>query len=244
MLSVNVITPLGVIVSRIAIALLLSAAFMGVAPAADLMVEPAAVTEVAADYDWTGFYAGVQAGYFAGSASWQNIAPDTRHSEGSPEAGAFGVYGGYGVDLGLIVLGIGGQYNVTDASDTQPFVTPFVGETATFDVTGYGSLDASLGIDLGQFKPYAVIGGAAANLDIYYDGAPDEDYATETLWGWSAGIGADVALTDNLVARVEYRHADYGTKEVESEVTVPDDSDSHEIALTSDTLTVGLALKF
>jgi outer membrane immunogenic protein len=230
--------------TRIAIALLATVALTVTAQAADLLVEPAAAPAVASDYDWTGFYLGAQAGYFAGSASWQNIAPDTRYSEGSPEAAAFGVYGGYNIDLGSIVLGIGGQYNVTDASDTQPFVTPVLGESATFDVTGYGSIDASLGIDLGQFKPYAVVGAAAANLDIYYDGVPDEDYATETLWGWTAGIGADVALTDSIVARLEYRHADYGTKDVVSEVTIPSVGDSHEIALTSDTLTAGLAFKF
>lgn len=230
--------------SRLLVALLSTVAFAGVANAADLLVEPAAAPEVASDYDWTGFYIGAQAGYFAGAASWQNIAPDTRYSEGSPEGAAYGIYGGYDVDLGSIVLGVSGQYNLTDASDTQPFVTPVLGETATFDVTGYGSIDASVGLDLGQFKPYVVVGAAAADLDIYYDGVPDEDYATETLWGWSAGIGADVALTDSLVARLEYRHADYGTKEVVSEVTIPSVGDSHEIALTSDTLTAGLAFKF
>ncbi len=230
--------------NRIAIALIASVAFAGIANAADLLVEPAAAPAVTADYDWTGFYVGAQAGYFAGAASWQNIVPDTRYSEGSPEAAAFGIYGGYDIDLGSIVLGVGGQYNVTDATDTQLFVPSVFGDAATFDVTGYGSIDASVGIDLGQFKPYLVVGAGAANLDIYYDGIPDEDYAVETLWGWTAGIGADIALTDSLVARLEYRHADYGTKEVVSEVTIPSVGDSHEIALTSDTLTAGLGFKF
>ena len=227
--------------SRLAFALLASVAFAGVANAADLLVEPAAAPAVTADYDWTGFYLGAQAGYFAGAANWQNTSQDSRYSDGSPEAGAFGVYGGYDIDLGSIVLGIGGQYNVTDATDTQPFV-PASTDTATFDVTGYGSIDASLGIDLGQFKPYAVVGAAAANLDVYYDGIPDEDYAAETLWGWSAGIGADIALTDNIIGRVEYRHADYGSVEVTSDVTAP--GETHDLSLTSDSVSAGLAFKF
>lgn len=227
--------------SRFAIALLATVALSATAQAADLLVEPAAAPAVAADQDWTGFYLGAQLGYIAGSANWQNTSQDSRYSDGSPEGAAFGIYGGYDIDLGSVVLGIGGQYNVTDSSDTQPFVTDLT-DTATFDVSGYGSIDASLGIDLGQFKPYAVVGAAAANLDVYYTGSPDEDYATETLWGWSAGLGVDVALTDSIIGRLEYRHADYGSVEVTSDVTAP--GETHDLSLTSDTLTAGVAFKF
>lgn len=228
--------------SRLTIALLASVALAGVAHAADLVVAPASVPAATADTDtdWTGFYAGGQLGFFSGNASWTNVTPSTIGSEASPQAASFGVVGGYNLDLGSVVVGVSGQYNVTDASASAGFNVP--AGTVTYDVTGFGSIDGRVGLDLGNFLPYLVGGAGAATLDVYYDGIPPEDYAPETLWGWSVGIGADLALTDTLVGRLEYRHADYGSKEITSEVTLP--GALHDIALTSDTVTVGLSYRF
>lgn len=221
---------------RIGIALLSLTVLTGGAIAADIAADP-----VSTGRDWTGLYVGAQAGYLFGAADWRNTSLDGRFAEGSPESGAIGIFGGYDVDLGSIVLGVSGQYSFTDASSTAIFQAP-AGDTATFDVSGYGSLDARLGFDLGRFLPYVAAGASVAQLDVYYDGVPDEDYATETLWGWSVGLGTDVALTDNLVARLEYRHSDFGDKEVVSNVTAP--GATHDVSLTSDSLEVGLAWRF
>ena len=32
------------------------------------------------------------------------------------------------------------------------------------------------------------------------------------MLGWTAGVGTDIKLTDNVFGRVEYRYTDFGSK--------------------------------
>jgi outer membrane immunogenic protein len=60
--------------------------------------------------------------------------------------------------------------------------------------------------------------------------------------GWTAGAGVEVALTQNLLVRAEYRYADFGRYRYNSVVTFPGLTGQQEP--TFSTVRVGAAYKF
>jgi len=63
--------------------------------------------------------------------------------------------------------------------------------------------------------------------------------------GWTLGAGFEAALTDKLLARIEYNYADYGTFDFDG---IPDLGVSFgftsDVDYTSHTLSLGIAYKF
>jgi outer membrane autotransporter protein len=76
---------------------------------------------------------------------------------------------------------------------------------STYSVNWDGSLRARLGVDMGQWMPYAEVGVAFANV------TDNNVPVTEVRTGWTAGVGIEFMLADQLSTNVEYRYADYGT---------------------------------
>jgi outer membrane immunogenic protein len=72
--------------------------------------------------------------------------------------------------------------------------------------------------------------------------APFTASASKVLLGWTAGGGVEVALTDSLVARAEYRYADYGSFSAvygsAANIAVASDID-----LSTHTALIGMAVK-
>lgn len=152
------------------------------------MAEPAPAPVMMApapqpQYDWTGFFAGVQVGFsdtvtsFAGGAF--ELDSDARH---------FGLQGGYLHDLGNIVVGGVLSYERVDVSDV-----PFDDNPSRLALMGL------VGYDAGRFLPYATLGVTRFDL-------PDFD-TTEN--GTAVGIGMMFAVTDRVMANVEYTHTQY-----------------------------------
>jgi outer membrane immunogenic protein len=52
--------------------------------------------------------------------------------------------------------------------------------------------------------------------------------------GWTAGLGAEHAFTDNWLGRAEYRYYDFGTEDITR----------GEVDLSMHTVSVGIAYKF
>ena len=80
--------------------------------AADLSAAPPST--IAPAFDWSGFYAGVEAGYGAGSSD--ATVPGT-HLAFSPDSAIGGVQIGYNVMLDKVVLGIETDIAYTNAED-------------------------------------------------------------------------------------------------------------------------------
>lgn len=199
------------------------AAVSGSAMAADLMAPAAApVVSAPASTNWDGPYIGASVGYSWGSAE------DTTNTNGTANfSGVFaGIEAGYNFHLSdNIVLGIQGDINWSNEhADT------FTSSTAeTFRINWDGAVVGRLGYDAGDFLPYVEAGVAFANATLTYNGT---DYsATQT--GWTAGVGVQFKLADQLSANLEYRYSDYGTGG-------PYYSGTEQIHLTDNSIRIGL----
>ena len=56
------------------------------------------------------------------------------------------------------------------------------------------------------------------------------------MLGWTAGVGTDIKITDNVFGRVEYRYTDFGSKSFDSVGTKVKESDNR--------VTFGVGMKF
>ncbi|MEO9340507.1 outer membrane protein [Mesorhizobium sp. SB112] len=182
------------------VAAALGFAFAGVVPAysADIISEeppaPAAPMELAPIATWGGPYAGIQLGYgFSGRANEPGNRIDTDGFVG-------GGFLGYNYDTGNgIVAGIEGDIGYSGVK----------GDNAGTEVKGGvdGSLRARLGYAVSpDILPYVTAGGAAKRVKVSEGGVSDK----ATALGWTAGVGTDVKITDQVFGRVEYRYTDYG----------------------------------
>jgi outer membrane immunogenic protein len=205
----------------------LSLGFVSAAQAADpIIYEQPPVMMPAAMYDWSGFYAGIGAGYGTGDAEY-----------------GFGGGGSYDID-GFMLGGIVG-YNF----QTGPWVfgvegdlywSGIDGSTGDFggistDVDWLGSVRGRVGYAFDNILPYVTAGVAFAHSDVdiaAFGGVNDNN----THIGWTAGLGVEVGVTQNLSASLEYRYTDFGSETYElGPVTSSGSGDLH---------TVGAALKW
>lgn len=167
-----------------AASLVAGSAFAGgfVAPVVEQPVVAPVVTPVAADTDWTGFYAGAQLGMLNATAS----APGEADVDG--DGTTYGLHAGYLHDFGKAV--VGGELAYNKVRDFQ-----FDGE----DVKAKGdqtSLKLLAGYDAGRILPYATAGYSKLSL------TPDGEDKT-TGDGYLVGVGAKFLATDNIMVGAE-----------------------------------------
>lgn len=180
--------------------LLLAAAAMLLASpalAADIPTvdEPIAPNYIAPmGFDWTGFYVGANLGY--GFSSDFNDKANLLLDEASGFTG--GVQAGYNVQFDPMVVGIEGEVDYANISDR------FGGAKGSLDWRG--SVTARLGWAIDRFLPY--VKGGLAFGDVSFDTGQSD---SKVLWGWTAGVGAEYAITDNVSVRAEYNFTDLGT---------------------------------
>jgi outer membrane immunogenic protein len=167
--------------------------------AADVVSEeppaPAPIAELPVA-SWAGPYVGLDIGYgFAGRTKEPGNTVDTDGVVG-------GGFAGYNWQTDNFVFGAEGDigYNGMTGDDG-----------GTESKSGMeGSLRARLGYAVTpEILLYGTAGGAARNLKIEEGGDSD----SHTMFGWTAGAGADIKITDNVFGRVEYRYTDYGSED-------------------------------
>jgi outer membrane immunogenic protein len=163
----------------------------GTAMAADLpAVAPYQAVAPAGYYDWTGFYVGAQAGYvFADSTA------------GDFDGFAGGVHAGYNHQINNWVFGIEAdvEYSGADASAAG----------TTIEAEWLGSVRGRIGYAFDRVLVYGTGGVAFGGFDVSTV-AVGSDSATHV--GWTVGAGVEVAVTQNVTARAEYRYTDLGDK--------------------------------
>lgn len=203
-------------------------AFAGMVPAyaADVVMEeppaPAAPIEELPVASWAGPYAGLSVGYgFNGeSKSDDNGTVDTDGFLG-------GAFAGYNWQTDNFVFGAEGDigYNGMDGH-----------HDGVHSESGLeGSLRARLGYAVTpDILLYGTAGGAAQSLKIKAGGDSD----TNTMVGWTAGVGTDIKVTDNIFGRVEYRYTDYG----DDNFTLNGVSD--KVESSDNRVTFGVGMKF
>jgi outer membrane immunogenic protein len=184
-----------------------AAAFMaGSAAAADLgyinQPAPQAFTSHVSAMDWTGFYAGLNAGYGWAAVEVGGVTFDDGR-------GLFGgAQIGYNHDFGGFVLGAEADFQISDISYEQ---TPLPGVTARTALDNFGTVRARAGLAIDRFLPYVTGGFAWGNASVSVSGGGGANLSlNDTYAGWTVGAGAEYAILDNLSVKGEYLYTDFG----------------------------------
>ncbi|MCX5576702.1 outer membrane protein [Kaistia terrae] len=172
------------------------------AQAADLTYEPAPVVEAApAAFNWTGFYLGVHAGaaLFDGDYNYGGYQP-------SDDNTGFigGVQAGYNWQFDNIVIGAQTDFAYTSAKISDDFVG------AENKLNWLGSTTARVGYAFDNLLVYGKGGVAYGQSKIETVGFGDD-----SQWhvGWTAGVGAEYAFTQNITGLLEYNYVDLGSQD-------------------------------
>jgi len=208
----------------------------------------------AAAANWSGWYLGGHAGYLWGRTS---VWDDGVLSEKDVPTNGFvgGGLAGANWQNGSWVLGIEGDFGCTTAHGTGIIITPppdnntpppgpppptnNTGITTnppanSYDFNCVGHIRGRLGYAINNVLWFIAGGTALADFDYTQISA-----VTGSLYsGWTFGGGADVAITRNLIARIEYLHDDFGSK------TYFISGDPYRVKLTGDTVRGALMYKF
>jgi len=196
------------------------------AQAADLTYEPAPVAAAApAAFNWTGFYLGVHAGaaMFDGDYNYGDYQP-------SDDNTGFigGVQAGYNWQFDNIVIGAQTDFAYTSAKISDDFVG------AENKLEWLGSTTARVGYAFDNLLVYGK-GGVA------YGQSKIEDTLfnmNDSQWhvGWTAGVGAEYAFTQNITGLLEYNYVDLGSQDYFNDAVSAD--------LTTNVIKAGLNYKF
>ena len=204
-----------------AVALSLSAP----ASAADLAARPyvkAPPPAIAAIYDWSGFYIGINGGGGSARKCWDFVTPvtGTLVTDGCHDAtgGTVGGQIGYRWQSTQWVFGFEGQGNWADFRGNN------ISPTAAFQqnrskIDSFGLITGQIGYAWNNVLFY-VKGGGAVVGDKYdlliapgFVGAGTVfGSASETRWGGTVGAGLEVGFAPNWSVGFEYNHLFLGTR--------------------------------
>lgn len=200
---------------------------LGIVPAsaADLAARPytkAPPPMMAAIYDWSGFYIGLNGGGGSARKCWTetndvNLGVGNR-DQGCHDAtgGTVGGQIGYRWQAATWVFGLEGQGNWADFSGSNANLF-FTDVRDNSKIDAFGMLTGSVGYAWNNALLY-VKGGAAVVSDKYSTNFISTnvliDQARETRWGGVIGAGLEFAFAPNWSVGVEYDHMFMGTRDV------------------------------
>ncbi len=168
---------------------------------ADLAPPPAP-----AYYNWTGLYIGLNAGYASATVS-ESLSGATGSGSATMPGGIGGAQIGYNYQIGGVVLGFEADFDGSMA--TKSITAGSV--SGTNQIPWIGTLRGRVGYAFDRLLVYATAGGAATQLlSTVNVGGIGSASTSNTTGAWTAGGGLEVAITDNLSARVEYLYLDTG----------------------------------
>lgn len=195
-------------------------ASVGVAAAADAVIEE---VPVAVRYDWTGAYVGGHVGY-----AWANTNVTELDNYGFSQFGDTefdfdsdgiigGVHAGYNWQTGRFVYGFEADIAASDVDNTvDNTMLPASGESFSTNIDWFGTFRGRLGYAADRFLPYVTGGIAFGDIESSYND-PLENFpfpggnfavASDVVFGWTLGAGAEYALTENWILRAEYLYVD------------------------------------
>ncbi|OKO70602.1 outer membrane beta-barrel protein [Bradyrhizobium sp. AS23.2] len=186
------------------------------AMAADLAARPytkAPPAMVAAIYDWSGFYIGINGGGGSAHTTW-DVVGGLREGSHNATGGTVGGQIGYRWQSGQLVFGVEGQGNWADFSGDNL--------SAVFNTRNHSKID-SFGLITGQVG-YAwnnvllyAKGGAAVvgdKYEVFNAAGASLGSASNTRWGGTIGAGLEIGFAPNWSVGVEYNHIFLGDQNV------------------------------
>ena len=137
-----------------------------------------------------------------------------------------GAHAGYNFQFGTFVVGIEGDVDFSGAEGDNDFRAN--GDVTTvgnlsLDVNWQASLRARAGVAVDRFLIYGTGGVAFADADLDFEGTVDDvafdSSDGQSFVGWTIGLGAEYAFTDNLLGRLEVRYTDFGDQDFDLDGT-------------------------
>jgi outer membrane immunogenic protein len=195
------------------------------ASAADLAARPytKAPPMVAAMYDWSGFYLGVNGGWGSSRKCWDQLTPAGAFfaAEGCHDAtgGVAGGQIGYRWQSSTFVFGIEAQGDWADLSGRNDVVLA-PAFTNRSRINAFGLFTGQVGYAFNNALVYVKGGAAVTNdrFDVFTSAAgvpPNTLVANtgdQTRWGGVAGVGLEYAFVPNWSVAVEYDHLFMGNR--------------------------------
>ncbi|MEW6639063.1 MAG: outer membrane protein [Pseudomonadota bacterium] len=176
---------------------------------------------VAAAYDWSGFYAGVNAGYGVGSNPVNMSFTPAIYGGEQPTLGPSGALGGvqagYNWQVDRVVLGLEGDVQASSMKQSIcfDFCDPKLTLRTGQELSWFATVRGRAGITAGPALLY-LTGGAAfttvkTTIASVFDPYPASGGRfSEAKVGWVAGAGLEAALGGHWTAKVEYLYMDFG----------------------------------
>jgi outer membrane immunogenic protein len=175
---------------------------------------------MAAVYDWSGFYVGINGGWGSSHNCWARTATAgvaiLPISEGCHDSsgGTVGGQVGYRWQASNWVFGLEAQGNWADFSGSN--VSLLFGGLATnrTKIDAFGLFTGQVGYAWNNVLLY--VKGGAAVTDNKYEGLATvggfvTDRVTDTRWGGTVGAGVEYGFAPNWSAALEYDHMFMGT---------------------------------
>jgi outer membrane immunogenic protein len=186
------------------------------ANATDLAARPytKAPPMIAAVYDWSGFYIGINGGGGSSHNCWDLVVPAGIIPEGchNSTGGTVGGQIGYRWQATNWVFGLEGQGNWADFSGSNATPTggnPLGGLNARSRIDSFGLITGQIGYAWNNVLVYVKGGGAVVN-DKYdaFDPVAGAVVASssETRWGGTVGAGLEIGFAPNWSIGAEYDH--------------------------------------
>jgi outer membrane immunogenic protein len=153
------------------------------------------------EYDWTGFYVGLNGGGSWGRANWESD-PDVAAGTVTRSSGLVGGTLGYNMqNLGPFVVGGEFDFNWRRFDFTIPAAT--CGPTCELDSNWFSTARLRFGYQIDRFLPYVTGGLSMADFTAYGFGQPNGTNKSVSF-NFTAGAGVEFVLTGPLTGKVEY----------------------------------------
>src|SRR5438034_9055806 len=155
----------------------------------------------APQYNWTGFYLGINGGGGFGDSNWNGFAVSN-----SPSGGMIGGTAGYNWQGAGSpwVFGLEGDIDWTNIKAS----TACAGLNCQTKNNWLGTVRGRVGYAFDRFLPYFTGGLALGDINATRPGFPG---GSITNAGWTVGAGLEVGLVSNVSLKAEYLYVDLGT---------------------------------
>lgn len=177
----------------------------GAASAADLPSRKgpiAAPVYMPPAFTWTGFYVGANAGY-----GWGNVNANGFANVGDLDGFVGGGQVGYNYQMGQFVVGLEADLQAADLSSGSNL------GLLNVKTDYFGTVRARVGVAFDRFMPYITGGWAYGNVKTSIPAIGFSSDRSHT-GGFAVGGGLEYAVTNNIIAGVEYLYVDLGEKNI------------------------------
>ncbi|MGY6709231.1 MAG: outer membrane protein [Rhizobiaceae bacterium] len=159
-------------------------------------------------FNWSGFYVGAHGGW--GSGNYDYIFPNGQNVGSSLSGGFGGIQAGYNWDFGGVIVGAEGDLSFGNIGGTS--VCPNAAFSCNVDVNFLSTVRGRVGLPLDNVMPYVTAGVAFGNVRRRSSDGAQSLSDSRTLTGWTAGLGAEVAVMDGWSIGGEYLYVDLGRR--------------------------------